>query len=1171
MSLMIKTLQEKHRASLKKTMIILASVLMVLPLTYGMALVLKQIYPSERSVEMYLAGIWVVVGLFGTMLLVIQHRIKQIFERRRETLKDTFESMLKQLSHAQSLSELHELLAKIVFENLSASRFTTCLFREEKQAFQGWHSGAGTEPDTEVIHDESTSLWLDSSHPLISFLQDKEQVVSRNKMKEWLQQTRAIVTSDDILVKSELIQCVSFEGKMLAMLLLGPRVDHKAYSQEEQEFFHQVGVVLGPYFQNLALRQFMEQKIEAQTRRIRQSEKQLLQINTIMALVSDHMDTMRSTQEFLQSTVSILFQNMKGAVFLYDTARQSLVCTATCGWNMEPSTVLPLKMVMESGLTYDVFCNGMPALYSGTQLQALQIALKKLHQDQEVMEMLVAPLRYRETTRGVLVFSHVEQDFRFTQNDREFVSNLANSLTQHLENVRLYEQSTLQKLEFESVNQVIEIINTSMDLEQVLNKLLTVLQPVFQFNRVGVFLLNETDNTLQLATLAGEQVTDETIRQIKKIVLLLRDFTSYVCDCILKREPIYITPVTKEVSRLFFPLDQTLYELDPVCSYLLYPLEFENKPIGVIWFADTRQPFYLTEPDIFRVQLYINPIGTVIHNADLYKKLDQTREQLQQKAQAMEENVSQIQRREKKIQELNRFMQGVNTLDINALLKALFQALINKYYFDFITLHLPEPGETTLSLEYSYSWIKEPQDWKQVLAKIAMTQDPLNIWEQAYRKKYWVFMLEKCDAIQHKFLNFKQTLMDLQTILTLPVLSEKRVIGVITLYNFTHELILGKDHLGEIQQYVNYIAPSINNALLYQSSELQQKRLNAMLEELEKNHQELLRAQTQIVNSEKMAVMGTLVAGVAHEINTPAAAIQSAIHEIDRDYVELLTGIMNILRKLDPALWDLYAEACRFVVASDKGLSTEEQRLQAKDIQKILEAEGVDQARKISKELALIGFVTENLPPFLPLMKSPLVHEIRNSLTHLGLSQIHVSNIKIAVDRIVQMVKAFKHHARVDSAELYPTDLKEDLENTLIILKNQWKRGIQIVRDYEPIPPVKCFADQLNQVWTNLIHNAIQALKGTGQITLRISPHHETEVRVEVEDNGPGIPPEVLPRIFESYFTTKLKGEGSGLGLSIVKDIVENRHKGRIEVETQPGKTCFRIILPVTLILEKAT
>ena len=150
----------------------------------------------------------------------------------------------------------------------------------------------------------------------------------------------------------------------------------------------------------------------------------------------------------------------------------------------------------------------------------------------------------------------------------------------------------------------------------------------------------------------------------------------------------------------------------------------------------------------------------------------------------------------------------------------------------------------------------------------------------------------------------------------------------------------------------------------------------------------------------------------------------------------------------------------------------------------------------------------------------------------------------------------------MDQSPVQNVDIVKSLETTLTILNHKLKRGVNVHRDYQPVPLlVNSFGSELNQVWTNIIDNAIDAMSGKGELTVRTYRQDDCVV-VEIDDNGPGISREVLPRIFEPFFTTKAVGEGSGLGLDTVQRIVK-RHRGNVQVHSKPGDTRFQVWLPV--------
>ena len=174
-----------------------------------------------------------------------------------------------------------------------------------------------------------------------------------------------------------------------------------------------------------------------------------------------------------------------------------------------------------------------------------------------------------------------------------------------------------------------------------------------------------------------------------------------------------------------------------------------------------------------------------------------------------------------------------------------------------------------------------------------------------------------------------------------------------------------------------------------------------------------------------------------------------------------------------------------------------------------------------------------------------------------------IGEIENSTKRISDLVRAVKEYSHMDRAAMQETDVHQGLESTLTILGHQLKRGINVVREYDKSLPLICaYGGELNQIWTNLMDNAIEAMHGEGELRVRTARDLD-RVLVEIRDNGPGIPQDVLPHIFEPFFTTKGVGEGTGLGLDSVCRIVRN-HQGEIRVTSQPGDTRFQVYLPIT-------
>ena len=176
-----------------------------------------------------------------------------------------------------------------------------------------------------------------------------------------------------------------------------------------------------------------------------------------------------------------------------------------------------------------------------------------------------------------------------------------------------------------------------------------------------------------------------------------------------------------------------------------------------------------------------------------------------------------------------------------------------------------------------------------------------------------------------------------------------------------------------------------------------------------------------------------------------------------------------------------------------------------------------------------------------------------------------LSEVQLTAARVAGIVRAMKSYSYLDQAPLLEVDVHEGLENTLVIMQHKLKQGVTVKREYAPnLPRIEAYASELNQVWTNIIDNAVDAMDGSGVIILRtyIEDHN---VVVEIMDNGPGIPEDILMRIYEPFFTTKPPGSGTGLGLHISHDIIANHHRGQLLVKSKPGETVFKAVLPIKI------
>ncbi|MEI8094903.1 MAG: HAMP domain-containing sensor histidine kinase [Spirochaetales bacterium] len=346
-----------------------------------------------------------------------------------------------------------------------------------------------------------------------------------------------------------------------------------------------------------------------------------------------------------------------------------------------------------------------------------------------------------------------------------------------------------------------------------------------------------------------------------------------------------------------------------------------------------------------------------------------------------------------------------------------------------------------------------------------------------------------------------------------------------------------------------------------------QKEMEVLIEQrtadLVESQQRLERASVSLAEGEKLASLGRIVAGIAHEMNTPLGALQASANHLTAHTNRILADWTHLIPRLGSDQAALLLEVIDQAQTDIDLLDSRRVRELRKDFARRLKDFGFPDAEAKARVLADLG-LHELRDSWLPLLLAPGAEALLQSATVLVEWERAVSIVRLSGTKLADQVDGLRRYAKNPKANtaVVAVDLSHNLETVLLVYRSQIPRGIKISKEFPDRGPwVKANPDRLMQVWSNLVMNAIQAMGPSGKLSIEVDSG-KTWALVKVKDSGPGIPPDIQEKVLEPFFSTKANGEGMGLGLKIVSTIVDE-HGGKLTFESVPSKTVFRVRLPL--------
>ncbi|MGK5093607.1 ATP-binding protein [Deltaproteobacteria bacterium TL4] len=638
----------------------------------GIALIPTFIWLEEPGEKIHFLEIMLVIPLFMGIKNTWKALLDLLFGQLKERLKKTMEQLSESFSQTQSISEIYQQLTKSLFQQLlihdwamlvmpeyagldpdnAESGASVTLDLADKALFtlaqtpdsantkftgwKTWNPQIGFFASEENYWEGEQTIELDVSHPVLRLFESQRTLTTQEQLGEWTLNHNVRLESQDLFKHAHLIQPVYFEEQLTCLILIGRKIDGSVYSTPEQNFIHQLGLILGPYIENAKLVKGLERTVEQRT-------KEILHLSQVVQIINSTLDLDKIVVSITMALQDIFSFNQFG-FFLVDEPRKRLIPTKYYGEGVTREifeAFRKLEFPMREQASY--ICKS--AIYNEPyyispvtpeMVENFSPLDKAQYRINPAQSYLLFPLHVQNQVIGVIVFADTQTPFSLTEADVRNIQRYVTQIATAIYNARLFEQSQKDQHEIAHLNQVVQTVNSTLDLDKVMQAVMEALQEIFEFDQVGIFLADEQRKILIPAKYYGKEISQNIYDFFVSTYLPLERNISYYCETLLDNLPFYLSPITNEGVKDFFSKDRKMYQNNPVQSTLVLPLQVQHKAIGTIVFSHSKKAFKLEHDAIETIQRYVTQIANAINNARLYEEVQLQKGQLQKAKESAE-------------------------------------------------------------------------------------------------------------------------------------------------------------------------------------------------------------------------------------------------------------------------------------------------------------------------------------------------------------------------------------------------------------------------------------------------------------------------------------------------------------------------------------------------------